>query len=103
MCLGVPQRLTRIEGIAGHCEGGALVDLSLLPEAQSGDWVLNFLGTAREILSPEAAGQIRAALAGLAALMAGGPVGDAFADLEARSPQLPPHLQAAQDAGLASG
>jgi hydrogenase expression/formation protein HypC len=35
--------------------------------------------------------------------MQGGDLGDAFADLEARSPSLPPHLQAALDAGLAQG
>jgi hydrogenase expression/formation protein HypC len=31
--------------------------------------------------------------------MAGGELGDAFADLEARTPELPPHLRAAAAAG----
>lgn len=103
MCLGLPMQLTAIDGIAGQTACGQLVDLSLLPDARPGDWVLNFLGTGREILSPDQAQKIAAALAGLSALMAGGDLGEAFADLEARAPQLPPHLQAALDAGLATG
>jgi hydrogenase expression/formation protein HypC len=102
MCLGIPQRLTAITGIAGHTDQG-LVDLSLLPDARPGDWVLNFLGTGREILTEDQAQKITAALAGLSALMQGGDLGDAFADLDARTPSLPPHLQAALDAGLATG
>ena len=45
----------------------------------------------------------RTTLAGLAALMQGGGLGDAFADLDARAPSLPPHLQAALDAGRSTG
>lgn len=107
MCLGIPMRLSAVDGIAGHgqdAEGqSALIDLSLTPDAQPGQWVLVFLGTAHEILLPEAAAQISAALAGLRALMAGGTLGDAFADLEAREPTLPPHLQAALAAGQRTG
>lgn len=106
MCLGIPLRLIRIDGIAGHAEGpdgAALVDLSLLPEARPGDWVLGFLGTAREILTADQAAKITAALEGLAALMVGGDLGPAFADLEAREPALPPHLQAAHAAGHTTG
>lgn len=102
MCLGVPMLLTSIDGIAGRTEAGELIDLSLLPDARPGDWVLNFLGAGREILSEDQAMKIRAALDGLACLMAGGALGDAFADLD-RPPALPPHLQAALDAGLATG
>lgn len=102
MCVGIPVQLIAVEGIRGEViEDGrpGLVDLSLTPEARPGDWVLAFLGAAREVLTPEQAAQISAALGGLRSLMAGGDLGDAFADLEARSPQLPPHLQAALDAG----
>lgn len=102
MCVGIPVQLLSVDGIRGDViEDGrpGLVDLSLTPKARPGDWVLAFLGAAREVLTPEAAAQITAALAGLRSLMAGGDLGDAFADLEARSPQLPPHLQAALDAG----
>lgn len=104
MCVGVPMRLTGVAGIAGRAEGEAApIDLSLTPEARAGDWVLVFLGAARAVIGADEARQITAALDGLRALMAGGDLGDAFADLEARSPSLPPHLQAALDAGLAQG
>ena len=108
MCVGIPLRLLRVEGIAGHAEPAAaggveLVDLSLVPEARAGDWVLCFLGTAREVIDAETARRIAAALAGLHAVMAGHDPGAAFADLEARDPALPPHLQAALDAGRTTG
>lgn len=106
MCVGIPMQLNAIDGIAGHAiDKGVpqLLDLSLLPEARVGDWVLGFLGTAREILPEAEAHLILKALDGLSAIMAGGDAGAAFADLDARTPQLPPHLQAARDAGLATG
>lgn len=103
MCVGVPMRLISVDGIAGLAEGGEIIDLSLCAEARPGDWVLNFLGAARAVIGAEEAAQISAALSGLRALMQGGDLGAAFADLEARSPSLPPHLQAAFDAGLAQG
>jgi len=102
MCVGIPALLVAVDGIRGEVlEEGTpgLVDLSLTPEAVPGDWLLVFLGAARAVISETEAAQIAAALAGLRAVMAGGDPGDAFADLEARSPQLPPHLQAAQNAG----
>jgi hydrogenase expression/formation protein HypC len=102
MCLGIPLLLQAVDGIVGTALDGdlpALVDLSLTPAAQPGDWVLTFLGAAREIISDDEAQKIRAALGGLHALMLGGDLGAAFADLESRPPSLPPHLQAALDAG----
>lgn len=106
MCVGVPMRVLSVDGIAARAQDGdrvELVDLSLLPDARPGDWVLSFLGAARALLPEEEALKIRAALDGLKALMTGGDLGDAFADLEARPPQLPPHLQAAFDAGRTEG
>ena len=102
MCVGIPLQLIARDGIRGDViEDGVpgVIDLSLTPDAQPGDWLLVFLGAAREVLSETEARQIGSALAGLRALMSGGDLGDAFADLEAREPQLPPHLQAALDAG----
>ncbi|MEI4484774.1 HypC/HybG/HupF family hydrogenase formation chaperone [Frigidibacter sp. MR17.14] len=103
MCLGIPMRLIAVHGIAGRSVDAAgvetLIDLSLTPAVRAGDWVLTFLGAAREVLAAEEAHRIAAALAGLTRLMAGGSLGDAFADLEAGGPRLPPHLQAALDAG----
>lgn len=106
MCLGLPLQLTAITGIAGQAEDDGrptLIDLSLTPEAKPGDWVLTFLGTAQEIIPADRAAQIAAALQGLRAVMAGGDRRGAFADLEDREPTLPPHLQAARDAGQRTG
>ena len=106
MCIGEPMQIIAVDGIAARardCATEALVDLSLTPEARPGDWVLTFLGAAREVIGAEEARKIMAALAGLRAVMAGGDAGDAFADLEARTPTLPPHLQAALDAGRRQG
>ncbi len=106
MCVGIPVRLTGVDGIIGRAANGdvlEMVDLSLLPEARPGDWVLAFLGTGHAIVAEDDALKIRAALSALSSLMTGGEIGDAFADLEDREPQLPPHLQAAQDAGHSQG
>ncbi|WP_339109206.1 HypC/HybG/HupF family hydrogenase formation chaperone [Thioclava sp. GXIMD4216] len=102
MCVGIPLQLIAREGIRGDVieEGQPqVIDLSLTPEAQPGDWLLVFLGAAREVISADEAAKIAAALEGLRALMAGGDLGAAFADLEARSPELPPHLAAAAAQG----
>ncbi|TCO70553.1 HypC/HybG/HupF family hydrogenase formation chaperone [Rhodovulum euryhalinum] len=106
MCVGLPFRILAVDGIAARVTDGettALIDLSLTPDARPGDWVLTFLGAAREVLDADEAQKILAALAGLCAVMGGGDPGDAFADLDARGPSLPPHLQAALDAGRSEG
>ncbi len=106
MCVGQPLQISAIDGIAARASNDKLdevIDLSLTPEAQVGDWVLSFLGASREVISEEQAQKILAALDGLRALMAGDELGDAFADLEAREPQLPPHLAAAHSAGQTTG
>ncbi len=106
MCVGIPMQLLALDGIAGQADDGGritLLNMSLLPDARVGDWVLGFLGTARAVLPAAEALLIRKALAGLSAIMAGGDAGDAFADLDARTPRLPPHLQAALDAGRTTG
>ena len=78
------------------------LDLALTGPVPVGAYVLGFLGAAREVLTPEQAADIARALRGLAAVMNGGDLGDAFADLENREPQLPPHLEAARRAGRAT-
>lgn len=106
MCIGEPARLVSREGIAGTVaiEGREmLVDLSLTPDARPGDWLLCFLGAARGVIAAEEAAAIAAALQGLRRVMAGGDPGAAFADLEERAPALPPHLQAALEAGRSQG
>ncbi|ARE40683.1 Hydrogenase maturation protein HupF/HypC/HoxL [Rhodovulum sp. P5] len=106
MCLGLPMRIESVDGIAARAtdgEGEMVIDLSLTPDAKPGDWVLTFLGAAREVIEAEEAQKIRAALRGLQSVMSGGAIGDAFADLDNREPTLPPHLQAALDAGQSQG
>jgi hydrogenase expression/formation protein HypC len=102
MCVGIPMRVLEVEGFAALATDGRhseTIDLSLTGPVPEGSWVLTFLGAAREIITEDQAQKIGNALDGLRSLMAGGDLGDAFADLEARAPQLPPHLQAAMDNG----
>lgn len=102
MCVGVPMRIISVNGIAAEAEGDegrSVIDLSLTGPLEPGDWVLTHLGAAREVISAEEARVINAALDGLRAVMEGRDIGGAFADLDARTPELPPHLQAAQAAG----
>jgi len=102
MCVGLPMQILSVEGIAAEAtgdEGQRLIDLSLTGPLAPGTWVLTHLGCAREVISAQEAQIINDALRGLRAVMDGGDPGSAFADLDARTPQLPPHLQAAQAAG----
>lgn len=106
MCIGTPMQITAIDGIAAQATDGQqsqLIDLSLTPDAQVGDWLLTFLGASREIISAGEAQKITAALHALKAIMQGHTPGDAFADIEETGPQLPPHLQAALAAGQTTG
>ena len=102
MCLGVPMRILFTDGLAARATDDreeTLIDLSLTGPLDPGTWVLTFLGAAREVIAADEAARIAAALDGLRAIMAGGDLGDAFADLDARTPQLPPHLATAHAAG----
>lgn len=101
MCIAEPRLLLAVEGIVGQSAEGP-IDLSLTPEATAGDWVLVFLGAARQRIDAEEAARIADALAGLKAVMAGSAadLDLLFADLAEREPSLPPHLEAARAAGL---
>ena len=99
MCVGIPLQVVASDGIVGRTATGELVDLSLTGPVAAGTWVLTFLGAAREVLDEGEALKIAAAIEGLRSLMEGGDLGAAFADLEARTPELPPHLRAAAAAG----
>lgn len=106
MCVGTPMRILSAEGIVARATDGTgeeVIDLSLTGHLPPGTWVLSFLGAAREVISEAEAAQISAAVRALRSVMAGGGVGDAFADLDAAGPRLPPHLQAALDAGRSLG
>ena len=102
MCLGIPMQVVSTQDLSAVCEAGdrrETVDLALVGPVEAGTWLLVFLGAAREVLDRERAELIAKALDGLASAMRGGGTGDAFADLEAAGPALPPHLEAARRAG----
>ncbi|MAN98698.1 HypC/HybG/HupF family hydrogenase formation chaperone [uncultured Roseovarius sp.] len=102
MCVGIPMQVLSVDGIAARAtdgEGEALIDLTLTGALAPGTWVLTHLGAAREVLDEAEAVKIAAAVRALKSIMAGGGMGDAFADLEARAPALPSHLEAARVAG----
>ena len=106
MCVGIPMKILSVDGLLAQATDGSrteTIDLALTGSLDPGTWVLGFLGSAREVISEDEAAKIRDALDGLASVMAGQGAGDAFADLEARGPQLPPHLQAAFEAGESKG
>ena len=53
MCIGEPALLRSRNGIAGVAEidgQDVLVDLSLVPDAEPGTWLLCFLGAARAVI-----------------------------------------------------
>jgi len=52
-------------------DGEKVVETLLIGPQPKGTWILNFLGSAREVLSPEEAGKIADALALVEALMSG--------------------------------
>lgn len=58
MCLAVPARLNRLDGIEGHADlhGNEIpVCTALVPEAAVGDWILVHAGFAIQKLDPEQA------------------------------------------------
>jgi hydrogenase expression/formation protein HypC len=97
MCLGIPMRMTRIDGGQAVCEGRGerrTVDIRLIDSPELGDWVLVFHTVARERLSEERARDVGSALDALEAALAGETDLDRhFADLVNREPELPEHLK----------
>lgn len=92
-----------MDGAHALCAGPAgpeRIDTLLTGPLAAGQWVLCFLGAAREIVDAERAAQIGAALAALQAIAAGTDdcaalVDRHFADLVGREPQLPDFLRPA--------
>lgn len=97
MCIGAPLQVLRSEGDRAWCaeDGqGEWLDMRLVGTQAAGTWVLAFHGAARQVMDEQEAADARAARRALAAVMRGeGCVDDFFADLVARSPELPPHLR----------
>lgn len=74
MCIGIPMKIIEQREYAALCRGRngeRMVATLLIGPQPAGTWILDFLGTAREVLSPQEAGRIDAALDALDALMRG--------------------------------
>lgn len=103
MCLAIPMQVLHMEGSMAVCEsknGIERLDTLLTGPLAPGQWVLGFLGAAREVIDAERAGQVAGALQALQSLLQGDGSADAliragFADLVEREPQLPDFLRPA--------
>ncbi len=74
MCIGVPVQVIKSGDLMALCHGRngeEQVNMMLIGIQPVGTWVLNFLGSAREVLSEQDALNIDKALDGLQAIMAG--------------------------------
>lgn len=102
MCMGLPMQVIEMRGTHALCEADGqteLIDMILVGEQTQGTWILNFLGAAREVLSPAYAEQMRQALSALSLihqseLPSSQQLDALFADLIGREPPLPEHLRA---------
>lgn len=74
MCIGVPVQVIESGDLMARCRGlngEEHVNMMLIGTQPAGTWVLNFLGSAREVLSEDDAMLINRAIEGLGELMAG--------------------------------
>jgi hydrogenase expression/formation protein HypC len=104
MCVAVPLQVIRMEGLHALCAGPSgeeRIDTLLTGPLEPGQWVLGFLGAAREIIDAGRAAQVADALAALRKVGAGDTAAEGidaalsagFADLIDREPQLPEFLR----------
>lgn len=102
MCMGMPMQVVAVEAHHAWCKADGQrerLDMGLVGAQPVGTWVLAFHGTARQVMGDDEAAQARAGRRALAAVLDGGSDVDAFfADLVARTPQLPEHLRPAAPA-----
>ncbi len=87
MCIGVPVQLIESNDLMALCRGRngeEQVNMMLIGAQPEGRWVLNFLGSAREVLSEQDALNINKALDGLHAIM----TGEADVDIDSYFPGL---------------
>ena len=74
MCIGTPVKVIENRDFMALCEGrnGVVeVNMMLIGPQEEGTWVLNYLGSAREVITEEDANNIDSALDGLTAIMNG--------------------------------
>lgn len=77
MCLAIPAKILSVEGTTAQAEMTGVtkaIDLSLVPDAAPGDWVVVHVGFALQKIDPEKA---RQTLAAMALVGAAAPVQDA--------------------------
>ena len=101
MCVGVPMQVVEVHGgyaICHHQGEPQSIDTALVGECQPGDWLMTFLGAAREKMPEAEARQSLAAVSALEAMLRGESVDldAAFADLLS-PPELPAHLRQPKD------
>jgi len=88
MCIGIPVQVIESGEFVSLCNGRngeEQVNMMLIGKQPVGTWVLNFLGSAREILTEKDAQNIEKALDGLSAIMSGDPdvdIDSYFPDIE---------------------
>lgn len=88
MCIGMPMQVTAVEPGHALCEGRGerrRVNTALVGDVAPGDWLLVFLGDARERIDAERALEVNAALdLVLGAMQGQGADGDAGFELPSR-------------------
>jgi hydrogenase expression/formation protein HypC len=65
MCIGIPMQVIEADGRYALCEGRGerrRINTALVGEVQAGDWLLAFLGDAREAIDAQRAAEVNAAL-----------------------------------------
>jgi len=99
MCMATPMEVLRADEHRAWCrdrDGSEVaVDTILTGPVAPGQWLLVFLGAAREVVSAEDAAKVSAALGALDAALIGDTdlIHAAFADIIDREPQLPEFLR----------
>jgi hydrogenase expression/formation protein HypC len=93
MCMGVPMRIIETGSGFALCEGMGQrreIDTMLVGDPPVGTWLLTFLNSAREIITPADAARISDALHAVNLVMQGETdVGHLFADLIDNEPRRP--------------
>ena len=96
MCVGVPMQVVEVGLGSASCrarDGDHEIDTFLVGDVKPGQWVMTFLGAAREVISEETAKQTADALEALQMAMRGESFDHLFQDLIDREPELPEHLR----------
>ncbi len=74
MCIGVPMQVIEQRDLMALCRGRGkeeMVNTMLIGPQEPGTWILNFIGSAREVLTPEEAKKTNDALDALEKIMRG--------------------------------